>query len=75
MKITRTDMGALKRLSAFVVGVILAAAGVMICYQSLQAVGAKHPPPGVERRSGARWRDRSARDHVVGEVPCRSPPP
>ena len=39
--------GRFETLSAFVVGVILAAAGVMICYQSLQAVGAKHPPPGV----------------------------
>ena len=39
--------GRFEILSAFVVGVILAAAGVMICYQSLQAVGAKHAPPGV----------------------------
>ena len=39
--------GRFETLSAFVVGVILAAAGVMICYQSLQAVGAKHAPPGV----------------------------
>ena len=39
--------GRFETLSAFVVGVILAAGGVMICYQSLQAVGAKHPPPGV----------------------------
>ncbi len=39
--------GRFETLSAFVVGVILAAAGVMICYQSLQAVGAEHAPPGV----------------------------
>jgi cation diffusion facilitator family transporter len=39
--------GRFETLSAFVVGVILAAGGVMICYQSLQAVGARHPPPGV----------------------------
>jgi divalent metal cation (Fe/Co/Zn/Cd) transporter len=45
MKITPTGMG--ETLSAFVVGVILAAGGVMICYQSLQAVGARHPPSGV----------------------------
>jgi cation diffusion facilitator family transporter len=39
--------GRFETLSAFVVGVILAAAGVMICYQSLQAVGARHAPPGI----------------------------
>ena len=39
--------GRFETLSAFVVGVILAAAGAMICYQSLQAVGASHPPPGL----------------------------
>jgi cation diffusion facilitator family transporter len=39
--------GRFETLSAFAVGGILAAAGVMICYQSLQAVGAKHPPPGM----------------------------
>ena len=39
--------GRFETLSAFVVGVILAAGGVMICYQSLQAVGTRHPPPGV----------------------------
>lgn len=39
--------GRFETLSAFVVGVILAAAGVMICYQSVQAVGATHPPPGL----------------------------
>jgi cation diffusion facilitator family transporter len=38
--------GRFETLSAFVVGVILALAGVMICYQSLQAIGAVHPPPG-----------------------------
>ena len=39
--------GRFETLSAFVVGVILAAAGVMICFHSLRAVGAKHDPPGV----------------------------
>jgi cation diffusion facilitator family transporter len=39
--------GRFETLSAFVVGVILTAGGVMISYQSLQAVGARHPPPGV----------------------------
>ncbi|MDO8793569.1 MAG: cation diffusion facilitator family transporter [Vicinamibacterales bacterium] len=39
--------GRFETLAAFVVGVILAAAGVMICNQSLQAVGATHPPPGL----------------------------
>ena len=39
--------GRFETLSAFVVGVILASGGVMICYQSLQAVGARHSPPGV----------------------------
>jgi hypothetical protein len=39
--------GRFETLSAFVVGVILASGGVMIGYQSLQAVGARHSPPGV----------------------------
>lgn len=39
--------GRFETLSAFVVGVILAGGGVTICYQSLQAVGARHAPPGV----------------------------
>lgn len=39
--------GRFETLSAFVVGVILAVAGVVICYQSLQAIGARHAPPGV----------------------------
>lgn len=38
--------GRFETLSAFMVGVILAAGGVMICYQSLQAIGASHIPPG-----------------------------
>lgn len=38
--------GRFETLSAFMVGVILAAGGVMICYQSLQAIGASHVPPG-----------------------------
>ncbi|MBK9242659.1 MAG: cation transporter [Acidobacteria bacterium] len=44
--------GRFETLSAFLVGVILAAGGVMICYQSLQAIGASHVP-----RVGAQlWR-------------------
>ena len=39
--------GRFETLAAFVVGVILAAAGVLICYQSLQAIGARHAPPGL----------------------------
>lgn len=39
--------GRFETLSAFAVGVILAAGGGMICYQSLQAIGAKHEPPGA----------------------------
>ena len=39
--------GRFETLSAFVVGVILSAAGLMIGYQSLQAVGARHAPPGL----------------------------
>lgn len=39
--------GRFETISAFVVGVILAAGGAMICYQSLQAVGVRHAPPGV----------------------------
>src|SRR2546422_3367103 len=38
--------GRFETLAAFVVGVIVAAAGVTICYQSLQAIGAQHAPPG-----------------------------
>lgn len=39
--------GRFETLSGLVVGVILAAGGAMICYQSLQGVGAIHPPPGL----------------------------
>jgi cation diffusion facilitator family transporter len=39
--------GRFETLSAFVVGVILAAGGVMISHQSLQAVGGRHGPPGA----------------------------
>ena len=39
--------GRFETLAAFVVGVILAVAGLTICYQSLQEVGARHPPPGA----------------------------
>lgn len=38
--------GRFETLSAFIVGVILAAGGTMICYHSLQAVGVRHEPPG-----------------------------
>lgn len=39
--------GRFETLSAFAVGVILAAAGAMICYRSLQAIDATHAPPGA----------------------------
>ena len=38
--------GRFETISALSVGVILALGGVMICYQSLQAIGARHGPPG-----------------------------
>jgi divalent metal cation (Fe/Co/Zn/Cd) transporter len=38
--------GRFETLAAFAVGAILAMAGVRICYQSLQAIGAQHGPPG-----------------------------
>src|SRR6187549_37147 len=38
--------GRFETLSAFAVGVVLVVGGLMICYQSLQAVGA-HAPPGI----------------------------
>lgn len=38
--------GRFETLSAFMVGVILAAGGAMICFQSLRAIGASHVPPG-----------------------------
>jgi cation diffusion facilitator family transporter len=38
--------GRFETLAAFGVGAILAMAGVMICFQSLQAIGAQHGPPG-----------------------------
>jgi cation diffusion facilitator family transporter len=37
--------GRIETLAAFVVGVILSAGGVGICWNSLQAVGEMHPPP------------------------------
>jgi cation diffusion facilitator family transporter len=37
--------GRIETLAAFVVGIILAAGGVGICWNSLQAVGEAHPPP------------------------------
>lgn len=39
--------GRFETLAAFMVGMILATAGVTICYQSLQSVGARHAPPGI----------------------------
>lgn len=39
--------GRVETLSAFVVGIILTAGGVLIAYRSLLAVGAPHPPPGL----------------------------
>jgi len=38
--------GRFETLSGFIVGVVLAAGGVSICYHSVQAIGATHPPPG-----------------------------
>ena len=38
--------GRFETLSAFMVGLILVGAGVMICYHSVQAVGVHHAPPG-----------------------------
>jgi cation diffusion facilitator family transporter len=37
--------GRMETLAAFVVGMILVAGGAGICWNSLQAVGEKHPPP------------------------------
>jgi len=39
--------GRFETLSAFVVGVILAAGGGVICYQSLEGIGARHAPPAA----------------------------
>lgn len=39
--------GRFETLSAFIVGVILVLGGALISYQSLQSVGAPHPPPGI----------------------------
>jgi divalent metal cation (Fe/Co/Zn/Cd) transporter len=39
--------GRFETLSAFIVGVILVAGGGVISYQSIQAVGASHAPPGA----------------------------
>lgn len=39
--------GRVETIAAFVVGVILAAGGAGICWKSLQAVGAVHPPPSA----------------------------
>ena len=53
--------GRFETLSAFVVGVILALAGVTISYRSLQVIGERHPPPGV-----------SAAAALVGAIVLRS---
>jgi cation diffusion facilitator family transporter len=39
--------GRMETIAAFVVGLILAAGGVGICWNSLQAVGEKHAPPSI----------------------------
>ena len=39
--------GRFELLAAFAVGAILAAGGVLISYQSVQAMGARHEPPGL----------------------------
>jgi cation diffusion facilitator family transporter len=39
--------GRFETLAAFVVGLILTSAGVIISYQSLQGIGARHVPPGA----------------------------
>jgi cation diffusion facilitator family transporter len=38
--------GRIETLAGFLLGVLLAGAGVAICYHSLQAIGLKHAPPG-----------------------------
>lgn len=38
--------GRIETLAGFLLGVLLAGAGVAICYHSLQAIGVKHAPPG-----------------------------
>jgi cation diffusion facilitator family transporter len=53
--------GRFETLAAFVVGVILAAAGAIICYYSLQSIGARHAPPGT-----------SAGAALVGTIVLRS---
>jgi cation diffusion facilitator family transporter len=39
--------GRFEMLAAFGVGAILSMGGVLICYHSVQAIGAQHPPPGL----------------------------
>jgi cation diffusion facilitator family transporter len=39
--------GRIETLAAFVVGLVLSIGGVGICWNSLQEVGAQHPPPAV----------------------------
>jgi cation diffusion facilitator family transporter len=39
--------GRVESLAAFVVGIILAIGGVLICHRSLQAIGESHAPPGT----------------------------
>jgi cation diffusion facilitator family transporter len=38
--------GRIETLAGFLLGVLLAGAGLAICYHSLQAIGLKHAPPG-----------------------------
>ena len=56
--------GRFETLSAFVVGVILAAGGVMICCPVAAGHGREARAAWRERGGGARRRDRTARDHV-----------
>lgn len=39
--------GRVEMLAGFVVGMIVMIGGAVICYQSLQAIGASHAPPGI----------------------------
>jgi cation diffusion facilitator family transporter len=39
--------GRFETLSAFAVGIVLAGTGATICYQSVQAIGVRHEPPGI----------------------------
>lgn len=39
--------GRIETLAAFVVGLVLSAGGAGICWNSLQSIGARHPPPAM----------------------------